>query len=107
MQNVHGSLKINELKLQGTEGVDFKLKVQADELHIKRGNTSLLTVSMDANSVLTGVTPSGSDKITINAPVKFNKGVSYEDTHTHTHIHMLERIGARTRFLLLHPFPSI
>ena len=80
MQNVHGSLKINELKLQGTEGVDFKLKVQADELHIKRGNTSLLTVSMDANSVLTGVTPSGSDKITINAPVKFNKGVSYEDT---------------------------
>ena len=79
MQNVHGSLKINELKLQGTEGVDFKLKVQADELHIKRGNTSLLTVSMDANSVLTGVTPSGSDKITINAPVKFNKGVSYED----------------------------
>ena len=81
MQNVKGSLKTNELKLQGTEGgVDFKLKVENDELHIKQGNKSLLTVSIDADSVLTDTTPSGSDKITINAPVKFNKGVSYEDT---------------------------
>ena len=81
MQSVYGSLQTNELKLQGTEGVDFKLKVQEDELHIQSGNTSLLTVSKDTQSVLGGPPPSGSDEIKINAPVKFNKSVSYENAN--------------------------
>ena len=50
MQNVKGSLKTNELKLQGTEGgVDFKLKVENDELHIKQGNKCIFTDTVQSH----------------------------------------------------------
>ena len=75
MPVVNGSLKTNELKLQGTEGVDYRLKVENDELNIKRGTASLMTIGMDAEQVLSG-SDVGSDKININAPVTFTSSLS-------------------------------
>ena len=62
---------MKELKLQGTEGVDYRLKVENDELKIKRGTLDLLTVGQDIESTLNGDLDSGVDKFTINASVTF------------------------------------
>ena len=51
---IAGVLKTGELKLQGTDGVDFRLKVEADELNIKRGNANLMTIGLDESDVLNG-----------------------------------------------------
>ena len=74
MPTVRGSLKTNELKLQGTEGVDFRLKVEDDEFNIKRGNTTLMTVGVDEDQILNG-TDIGADQISIKAPVTFEENV--------------------------------
>ena len=74
---IAGVLKTGELKLQGTDGVDFRLKVEADELNIKRGNANLMTIGLDESDVLNGA-DIGSDKITINAPVTFKENVTFD-----------------------------
>jgi hypothetical protein len=81
---LNGSLKTRELKLQGSANApDYKMKVEDDELHIKRGNMSLMTISPDEEGVLSGDVSSGSDKITISAPVTFTSDVTIEGKLIH------------------------
>lgn len=83
MPTTNGVLKTRELKLQGTSNADFKLKVEDDELHIKRGNMSLMTIGQDDEGVLSGNVESGMDKISISAPVTFkNKAVFEKETRS-------------------------
>lgn len=79
MPTVNGTLKTRELKLQGSSNApDFKLKVHDDELHVKRGDTSLMTFSLDEDALLSGDINTGADKITITAPVDFTSDVKVE-----------------------------
>jgi hypothetical protein len=75
--SVNGMFKIKELHLQGsTNGPDFRLNVENDQMNIKRGNVPLLTVSQDDASVINTATQSGlRDKINISAPVDFSQDV--------------------------------
>lgn len=71
-----GILKTSTLKLHGTDGVDFSLKVEDDNFNIKRGETSLMSIGIDEESALSGEIQSNADKITISAPVQFKNDVT-------------------------------
>ena len=72
-----GILKTKEIKLQGTHGVDFKLKVDQDKFNIQRGDVKLVTISQDDTTSITDSTiASGTDQINISAPIEFENSVN-------------------------------
>jgi hypothetical protein len=84
MPTTNGVLKTKTLKLQGSgnnNGVhvpDYKLEVQDDEFHIKRGNVTLMTVEPDNDTVYD--TDSGNttnNTINFEAKVEFNNDVMF------------------------------
>ena len=82
MPSVNGSLKTKELRLQGSsDAPDFTLKVESDELNIKRGDATLLSISQDDEAVLSGDV-TGTDKISISAQVTFEQDVTLKSSLT-------------------------